>query len=66
MVAMPLIGVRTIYAVVTTFVNGNPSGGSLAVRVIFGTLPEFLVIIDYLSAGLITHNIARERVEAEL
>ncbi|KAJ5587013.1 P-loop containing nucleoside triphosphate hydrolase protein [Penicillium hispanicum] len=62
MIAMPLIGVRIIYAVAVAFVDGNASGGSLAVRVIFGTIPEFLIMIDYLSAGLITHNVARERL----
>ncbi|KAJ5183505.1 hypothetical protein N7492_001121 [Penicillium capsulatum] len=62
-VAMPLIGVRIIYAVATAFADNSASGGSLPVRVIFGTLPEFLVMITYLSGGLVTHKLARNRQE---
>ena len=63
MIATPLIGVRIIYSVVTSFVDGRPEGGSLAIQVIFGTLPEFLVMITYISAGILTRNMARERQE---
>lgn len=61
MIALPLIGVRLIYAIAIVFKYKNAGGGSLAVQVIFGTLPEFLVMITYLSAGLVTHNLARSR-----
>lgn len=39
MVAMPLIGIRIIYAIAIaiTFKDHSASGGSMAVRVIFGT-----------------------------
>lgn len=60
MIALPLIGVRIIYSIVTAFANGS---GSLAVQVIFGTLPEFVVMIVYLSAGVWTRNLARDRAE---
>lgn len=65
-IAMPLIGVRIIYAVAAAFANHSASGGSLPVRIIFGTLPEFLVMITYLSGGLVTHKLARNRVEQRL
>ncbi|KAJ5085776.1 hypothetical protein N7532_010547 [Penicillium argentinense] len=63
MIALPLIGIRLIYAIVVAFKYGSPSGGSLAVEVIFGTLPEFLVMITYLSAGIVTRNLASGRNE---
>lgn len=62
-IAMPLIGVRVIYAIVIAFRYQNTSSGSLAVKVILGTVPEFLVMINYLSAGVTTRNLARDRVE---
>jgi hypothetical protein len=62
-IAMPLIGARVLYAIVIAFKYQNASGGSLAVKIIFGTVPEFLVMISYLSAGLITRNLARDRVQ---
>lgn len=61
MIATPLIGVRFIYSVIVSFIDGRPEGGSLAIQVIFGTLPEFLVMITYISAGILTRNMARER-----
>ncbi|CAI7634525.1 unnamed protein product [Penicillium palitans] len=63
MIAMPLIGVRVIYAVASAFAHHSASGGSLPVRVILGTLPEFLVMVNYLTAGVVTRNSARNRVE---
>ncbi|KAJ5973696.1 hypothetical protein N7481_010906 [Penicillium waksmanii] len=63
MIALPLIGIRLIYAIAIVFKYKNAAGGSLAVQVIFGTLPEFLVMITYLSAGLVTHNLARSRYQ---
>lgn len=63
MIAMPLIGVRVIYAVASTFASQSASGGSLPVRVILGTLPEFLVMVNYLTAGVVTRHLPRNRVE---
>lgn len=57
MIAMPLIGVRIVYAIAGAF----SSKGGLAVQVIFGTLPEFLVMIDYISFGIVTRHLARDR-----
>lgn len=57
MTAMPLIGVRIIYAIAGAF----SSRGGLAVQVIFGTVPEFLVMIDYISFGIVTRHLARDR-----
>ncbi|KAJ6025034.1 hypothetical protein N7540_005831 [Penicillium herquei] len=66
-IAMPLLGIRVIYSLIIAFVVGRAEGGSLAVQVIFGTVPEFLVMINYLSAGIMTRNMARERqLEDEL
>lgn len=62
-IAMPLIGVRIIYSVAAAFADHSASGGSLPVRVIFGTLPEFLAMLVYLSGGLVTHRLARNRME---
>ncbi|KAE8366272.1 hypothetical protein BDV27DRAFT_156128 [Aspergillus caelatus] len=62
-IAVPLIGVRIVYAIVIAFKYQNISGGSLAVKVVFGILPEFLVMISYLSAGLITRHLDRDRVQ---
>ncbi|KAJ5825273.1 hypothetical protein N7474_002411 [Penicillium riverlandense] len=62
-VAMPLIGVRVIYAIAATFIYGYSSAASMPVQVVFGTLPEFLVMITYLSAGIVTRNLARDRLE---
>ncbi|GLB08848.1 hypothetical protein AtubIFM57258_004757 [Aspergillus tubingensis] len=62
-VAMPLIGVRIVYAIVTAFTSSNLEGGSLAVRVIFGTIPEYLVMLVYVGVGVVTRNLARSRVE---
>lgn len=50
---MPLIGIRIVYAIAGAF----SSKGGLAVQVIFGTLPEFLVMIDYVSVGIMTRNL---------
>ena len=63
MIAMPLIGVRVIYAVASAFAHHSASGGSLSVRVILGTLPEFLVMVNYLTAGVVTRNLPRNRME---
>lgn len=60
---MPLIGVRIVYAIVTAFTSSNLEGGSLAVRVIFGTIPEYLVMLIYVGVGIVTRNLARSRVE---
>ncbi|KAI9926963.1 hypothetical protein ASPWEDRAFT_32921 [Aspergillus wentii DTO 134E9] len=62
-VAMPLIGIRIIYSIATVFSSSGMSGGSLAVRVILGVLPEFLVMIDYVAVGIVTRNLARDRSE---
>ncbi|KAJ5083294.1 hypothetical protein N7456_012721 [Penicillium angulare] len=59
-VALPLLGVRVIYSLAVAFADGRASGGSLAVQVIFGTIPEFLVVINYISAGIVTRNLAQE------
>ncbi|KAJ6104985.1 hypothetical protein N7486_003674 [Penicillium sp. IBT 16267x] len=58
---MPVVGARVIYSVVIAFVDGRADGGSLAVKVIFGTIPEFLVMITYLSAGIMTRNLVSDR-----
>lgn len=60
---MPLIGIRIIYSIATVFSSSGMSGGSLAVRVILGVLPEFLVMIDYVAVGIVTRNLARDRSE---
>jgi uncharacterized membrane protein len=62
-IAMPLVGVRVLYAIVIAFKYQNSSGEGLATKVILGTIPEFLIMISYLSAGLVTRNLARDRVE---
>lgn len=62
-IAMPLIGVRVLYAMVIAFKHQNVSGGSLVAKVILGTIPEFLIMISYLSAGLATRHLARDRAE---
>jgi hypothetical protein len=62
MTALPLIGVRILNGIAIAFVDGNILGGSLPVRVIFGTLPEFLVMIAYVGVGLVTRNVAEQRL----
>ncbi|KAF3393828.1 hypothetical protein F1880_005199 [Penicillium rolfsii] len=62
-IAMPLIGIRILYAIVIVFKDHHASGGGLVVKIILGTIPEFLVMISYLSAGLVTRNLARDRGE---
>jgi hypothetical protein len=62
-IAMPLFGVRVLYAIVIAFKYQNSSGGGLAAKVILGTVPEFLTMISYLSAGLVTRNLARDCLE---
>lgn len=62
-IAMPLIGARILYAIVIAFKYQNASGGSLVAKIIFGVILEFLVMICYLSGGLITRNLARDRVK---
>lgn len=62
-IAMPLIGARVLYAIVIAFKYQNASDGSLAVRIVFGVIPEFLVMICYLSAGLVTRTLARNRAK---
>jgi hypothetical protein len=62
-VAIPLVGVRVIYSVVIAFVDWRADGGSLAVQVVFGTIPEFLVMITYIAAGIVTRNLASDRTK---
>ncbi|PWY92277.1 hypothetical protein BO70DRAFT_357409 [Aspergillus heteromorphus CBS 117.55] len=62
-IAMPLIGIRIIYAIATVFSSSGLEGGSLAVRVIFGTLPEYLTMLVYIGVGIATRNLARSRLE---
>jgi len=64
-IVMPLIGVRVLYAIVIAFKYQNASCGGLVVKVVLGMIPEFLIMISYLSAGLVTQNLARDRVEKE-
>lgn len=45
---MPLTGIRIVSAIVGAF----SSKGGLAEPVIFGTLPEFLVMINYISVRI--------------
>ncbi|KAJ6003375.1 hypothetical protein N7451_005922 [Penicillium sp. IBT 35674x] len=61
MIAMPLIGVRVIYSVAIAFVDGRADGGGLPVQVIFGTIPEFIVMIAYIFAGIMTRKLASDR-----
>lgn len=63
MTALPLIGVRVLYGIAIAFVDGNMLGGSLPVRDIFGSLPEFLAMIAYVVGGLVTRNVAEQRLE---
>ncbi|KAJ5625686.1 hypothetical protein N7510_001995 [Penicillium lagena] len=63
MAALPLIGVRILYGIAIAFVDGNMLGGSLPVRVVFGTLPEFLVMLAYVAVGIVTRNVAKQRLE---
>lgn len=65
-VALPLIGVRVIYGVAIAFKEPQTRTGSLPVQVIFGTLPEFLTMITYLVAGIMTRNLAKDRKESLL
>ncbi|KAJ5256727.1 hypothetical protein N7478_012831 [Penicillium angulare] len=60
-VALPLLGIRVIYSFAVAFADGRVNGGSLAVQAIFGTIPEFLVMIIYISAGIVTRNLTQER-----
>ncbi|RAK95444.1 uncharacterized protein BO80DRAFT_497765 [Aspergillus ibericus CBS 121593] len=62
-ISMPLIGVRIIYAIATAFATDSFDGGSLPVRIIFGTLPEYLVMLLYVGVGIATRNLARSRLE---
>ncbi len=62
-IVMPLIGARVLYAIVIAFRYQNMSDGSLAMRIVFGVVPEFLIVICYLSAGLVTRTLARDRVK---
>ncbi|PYI07754.1 hypothetical protein BO78DRAFT_406290 [Aspergillus sclerotiicarbonarius CBS 121057] len=62
-IAMPLIGVLIIYAIATAFTSSSLNGGSLAVRVIFGTVPEYLVMLVYVGVGIVTRNLDRSRLE---
>ncbi|KAJ5953594.1 hypothetical protein N7454_000490 [Penicillium verhagenii] len=61
LIAVPLVGGRVIYSAVIAFVDGRADGGSLAVQVIFGTISEFLVMITFVSVGLVTRNLASDR-----
>lgn len=60
-IALPLIGVRVIYGVVVAFKDPQTRTASLPVQVIFSILPEFLVMISYLAAGIATRNLDDER-----
>lgn len=60
---MPIIGVRVVYAIATVFKYGYSTKAAMPVQVIFGTLTEFLVIIIYLCAGIVTRNLPRDRLE---
>jgi hypothetical protein len=62
-IAMPVVGLRVIYAIATAFIYGYSSAAGMPVQVVFGTLPEFLVMITYISAGIVTRNLARNRLQ---
>lgn len=64
--AVPLIGVRIIYTVASVFATSRADGGSLPVQVIFGVLPEFLVMIVYVSAGIMTRGLGSVRYETNI
>ncbi|KAJ6119542.1 hypothetical protein N7523_003822 [Penicillium sp. IBT 18751x] len=64
-IAAPILGMRVVYAIVTVFKYGYSSQASLPVQVIFGTLPEFLVMSTYLYAGIVTRNLPRDRSEKD-
>ena len=58
MIAMPLVGIRLIYAIATVLKYTSTAGGSLAIQVVLGILLEFLIMITYLFAGICTCNLA--------
>lgn len=64
--AVPIIGVRVIYTVASVFTHSRVDGGSLPVRVILGMLPEFLAILLYISAGIMTRGLASVRCRTSI
>lgn len=58
--SLPFTAIRLIYATVSIFVESaalNQVTGKLAIRVCLGMLPELIVIIIFIAAGLLTWNI---------
>ena len=62
LIVLPLIALRLIYGVTSLLllVTGNPTNGfetSLAAKVILGTVPEMVLVIVLIAAGIMTQNI---------
>ncbi|KAL7917648.1 hypothetical protein ACQKWADRAFT_26901 [Trichoderma austrokoningii] len=59
-------GIRVIYALValvTQDKNLNSQTGSLAIRVILGLIPELISALGFITAGLVTRDVARDAKE---
>jgi hypothetical protein len=64
-IALPFLGIRLLYTCITAFqTNTDPLSGSLALRVIFETLMEFLIVIDFTVFGIYTRNVKSESQSA--
>jgi hypothetical protein len=65
-IALPFLGARTIYAVVSIWrVFGRTTPPTEAVKLVFATLMEILVVVVLLIMGLVTKDIERARREGE-
>lgn len=58
--AIPFIGIRISYSVITAFVKSktlNAATGSIVVRIFLQVVPELLAVLCFVVVGLVTHRI---------
>lgn len=57
LISIPLIGARVIYSTVCYAGNSATATNSLALKVIFGVVPEMLVVVVFVLVGILTQEL---------
>lgn len=57
LIAIPLIGVRVVYATVCYAGNSETATNSVPLKVIFGVVPEMIVVVVFVLMGILTQDL---------
>jgi hypothetical protein len=63
--ALPFIGCRQLYGILSTFLNSPTFSNSLAAKVSLSVVPEMIAVMAFTAAGLSTLQIAQKIKRAD-